>query len=177
MHKLKAPILILAILLSGISTISAQKKDKNAKKDEQFKEMTNLIESGHYLFTVQSVNPTGSRTIHTTTDYTLEANDSTYKAYLPYFGRAYQASYGGDGGIEFDASPENLELTLKEKKRTINIEFEIQAKNDKYSCFLSVGSSGYSTLSINSNNRQPISYSGIVGPLKEKKEKKEEKEK
>ena len=166
MYKLKAPILILAILVSGYSPVSAQKKDK---KDEQFKEMTSLIESGRYLFTVQSVQPTGSRTIHTTSLYTLEANDSTYKAYLPYFGRAYQASYGGDGGIEFDASPENLKLTLKEKKRMIKLEFDVQAKNDKYSCFLSVGSSGYGTLSINSQNRQPISYSGIVGPLKEEK--------
>ena len=83
MHKLKALMLILAILLSGISTSSAQKKDKEAKKDEQFKEMTSLIESGRYLFTVQSVQPTGSRTIQTTSLYTLEANDSTYKAYLP----------------------------------------------------------------------------------------------
>ncbi len=166
MYKLKAPMLILAIFVSGYSPVSAQKKDK---KDEQFKEMTSLIESGRYLFTVQSVQPTGSRTIRTTSLYTLEANDSTYKAYLPYFGRAYQASYGGDGGIEFDASPENLKLSLKEKKRMIKVEFDVQAKNDKYSCFLSVGSSGYGTLSINSQNRQPISYSGIVGPLKEDK--------
>ena len=166
MYKLKTPMLILAILVSGYSPVSAQKKDK---KDEQFKEMTSLIESGRYLFTVQSVQPTGSRTIHTTSLYTLEANDSTYKAYLPYFGRAYQASYGGDGGIEFDASPENLKLTLKEKKRMIKLEFDVQAKNDKYSCFLSVGSSGYGTLSINSQNRQHNSYSGIVGPLKEEK--------
>ena len=171
MYKLRAPILILAMLLYGMSPIRAQKKDKNVEKDEQFKEMIDLIESGRYLFTVQSVNPSGSRPIHTTTDYTLEANDSTYKAYLPYFGRAYQASYSGDGGIEFDASPENFELTLKERKRMVNIEFDIRAKNDNYSCFLSVGSSGYGTLSINSNNRQSISYSGIVGPLKEKKEK------
>ncbi len=166
MCKLKAPILILAILVSGYLPVSAQKKNK---KDEQFKEMISLIESGRYLFTVQSVQPTGSRTIHTTSLYTLEANDSTYKAYLPYFGRAYQASYGGDGGIEFDASPENFELTLKEKKRMIKIEFEVQAETDKYSCFLSVGSSGYGTLSINSQNRQSISYSGIVSPLKEEK--------
>ena len=159
-------MLILAILLSGYSPVSAQKKEK---KDEEFKEMTSLIESGRYLFTVKSVQPTGSRTIHTTSLYTLEANDSTYKAYLPYFGRAYQASYGGEGGIDFDASPENLKLTLNEKKRMINIEFEIRAQNDKYSCFLSVGSSGYGTLSINSQNRQPISYSGTVGPLKEEK--------
>ena len=166
MYRLKAPMLILAILLSGYSPVSAQKKEK---KDEEFKEMTSLIESGRYLFTVKSVQPTGSRTIHTTSLYTLEANDSTYKAYLPYFGRAYQASYGGEGGIDFDASPENLKLTLNEKKRMINIEFEIRAQNDKYSCFLSVGSSGYGTLSINSQNRQPISYSGTVGPLKEEK--------
>ena len=51
----------MAILISAFVHVSAQKSDK---KDEQFKEITALIESGRYMFTVQSVQPTGARTIH-----------------------------------------------------------------------------------------------------------------
>lgn len=162
---MKAALLIMAILVTGISPAGAQ---KSKEKDKQFKEMTALIESGFYLFSVQSVQPSGARTIHTSSSYILEARDTIFRAYLPYFGRAYSPSYGGDGGIDFEAPPENLQISLNEKKRMVNVEFEIKGESDKYELFLSVGSSGYASLGINSQNRQPISYSGLVGPLREK---------
>lgn len=160
----KISVLMMAILLAGYAPATAQKENK---KDEQFKEMTALVEGGRYIFTVRSVQPTGGRSISTTSAYTLEARDSTFKAYLPYFGRSYQSSYGGDGGIEFDARAENLKLSLNEKKRMVSVQFDVRGERDRYSLFLSVGSSGYASLSINSQNRQPISYQGLVSPLKE----------
>lgn len=159
--KLRIALSVFAILLFGMADLSAQKKEKKA---QEFKEMTALMESGNYVFTVNSVNPTGGGTRSVSSNYTLEARDSVYYAYLPYFGRAYTASYGGDGGIEFEQAPENLELSLNEKKRTVKVQFSIKGEKDKYDLFLSVGSSGYGTLSINSQNRQPISYSGFVSP-------------
>lgn len=150
---------ILAIFFTGLEA------QKNSKKDEAYKEMINLVESGSYLFTVHSVQASGGGTVQTNSDYSMEVNDSTFKAYLPYFGRTYQPSYGGDGGIEFDAAPENLELSLKEKKHMIFVSCEVKGKQDKYSLYLSIGSSGYATLNINSQKRQSISYSGKIGPL------------
>lgn len=173
MKRIATSLLTLAIIVSGFTPVAAQKANK---KDEQYKEIKALIESGSYEFTVQSVQPTGGKTIHSTSNYTMEANDSIFKAYLPYFGRAYQPSYGGNGGIEFEGSPENLEISLNEKKRMVNVQFKIQGDGDKYELFLSAGSSGYASLSINSQKRQPISYNGTIGPLKEK-EKKEKKKK
>ena len=174
MNKLKTALLILALVFSGLNPAAAQKTNK---KDTQFKEVNELIESGRYQFTVQSVQPTGGKTIHSTSGYTLDVKDSIYKADLPYFGRAYQASYGSDGGVKFEGAPENLEITPNEKKRTINVKFEIRGQNDKYTLFLSTGYSGYASLSINCQNRQPISYTGIIGPLEEEKEEVQEEEK
>jgi len=45
---------------------------------------------------------------------------------------------------------------------------QVRGKNDKYDLFLSAGSAGYASLSINSQNRQSVSYSGVIGPVKEK---------
>ena len=164
MKKITSTLLILAFLAAGYTPASAQKANK---KDEQFKEMTTLIESGRYEFSVQSVQPSGAKTIHTTSSYTLVSEDSIFKAYLPYFGRVYQTNYGGNGGIEFEGQPENLKITLNEKKRMVKVQFQIRGNGEKYELFLSAGSTGYGTLSINSQNRQPISYSGTIGPLKE----------
>ena len=155
-------MVILAILASGAVPARAQ---EISKKEEEYKKMTTLIESGRYIFRVQSISPTGARTIHTTSAYTMTSGEGGFKASLPYFGRSYQANYGGDGGIEFDGEPENLEITRIDKKRTIRVSFMISGSNDKYSVNLSAGSNGYGTLSITCNNRQPISYYGTINPL------------
>lgn len=166
MKKL-ATLLILAIACAAFTPLQAQKANK---KDEQFKEMKALIESGRYEFRVQSVQPTGARTVNPSSIYTMVAKDSTFKAHLPYFGRVFQPTIGGSGGIVFDGTPENLEISLNEKKRMVNVKFRIQGDQEKYDLYLSVGSSGYGSLNASSQNRQAITYSGIISPLKEEKE-------
>ena len=163
MKRFIFPVIILAILASGIAPVHAQKKEK---KEEEFKKLTALIESGQYEFSVQSVNPSGGKTIHPSTVYTMTADQGAFKAYLPYFGRAYQASYGGNGGIEFDGEPEEVEITRNEKKRNITVSFKISGENDRYTVSLQAGSTGYGTLNITCQKRQPISYYGSISALK-----------
>ncbi len=97
----------------------------------------------------------------------MTATDGVYKADLPYFGRAYQASFGGDGGIEFDGEPGELDITRNEKKRTITVSFQIDGNNDHYKVSLTTGYSGYGNLHINCRNKQAISYYGQVSAIEE----------
>ena len=150
--------LILVVMLPASAQGRAQ------KKEQAYRDMLSLIEEGQYTFTVQSVNPTGVKTIHPSSIYTFEARDSAYSTSLPYFGRAYQASYGGDGGIEFDGVPEELKFTTNDRKRQATIAFTIKSDKDQFQIRLTVGSSGYGTLYITPVKRQHISYYGQVGP-------------
>jgi hypothetical protein len=93
--------------------------------------------------------------------------NGTYEAYLPYFGRAYSGGYGDSGGIEFKGEPENLEITRNDKKLSISVSFSIRAEKDTYSVNLKVGSSGYGQMTVSSQKRQVISYSGKAGELKD----------
>jgi hypothetical protein len=166
MKKLLIPVIALVLLLTGTGVASGQNKDKKASKQEQraaeLDQVVSLIESGNYMYTIQSINPTGGRTIRSTSQYTMNATDGNYEATLPYFGRAYQTTYGGSGSIEFNGAPENLKLTRDEKKNTVTITFSIKGSTDNYNISLNVGYSGYGTLTINSQNRQSISYYGLV---------------
>ena len=151
---------------SSSSTESGQKISKQDKKAAGFEKFAKLIESGSYQFVVRSATPTGGKTIQITSEYTLEAREGTYEAHLPYFGRAYSASYGGDGGIEFKGEPENLKLTRNEKLYTISVSFLIRGDNDQYTISLEISSSGYGSLGINSQKRANISYYGQASELK-----------
>lgn len=151
---------------SSSSTESGQATSKQDKKAAEFEIFASLIESGSFQFTVRTATPTGGKTRQITSIYTLEAKEGSYEAYLPFFGRAYSAAYGGgNGGIEFKGEPENLKLARNEKRSTISLSFDMKDENDLYKVSLEIGSSGYGSLGINSRNRASISYYGQVSEL------------
>jgi len=165
-------IVLIAVALSltgcgasASSSESGQATSKQDKKAAELEKFASLVESGSYQFTARTVTPTGGKTIQLTSEYTMEAKEGTYEAHLPYFGRAYSASYGGDGGIEFTGEPENLKLARNEKRNTIMASFDIEDDNDQYNISLEIGSSGYGSLVINSRKRASISYYGQVSEL------------
>lgn len=158
-------LFVVAIILAACSGPASIAKKEKARAE--YEHTADLIESGNYMFTVKSASPSGGRTVQITSHYALKAKDGNYEAYLPYFGRAYSGAYGGDGGIEFNGEPVNLEISKNEKKNKISVKFSIQSEKDTFSVTLNVGSSGYGTLTISSQKRQSISYSGQAGELKD----------
>jgi hypothetical protein len=157
--------LIVCVLLPFWPEMQAQKREQ---KDADFQAMVELIESGTFEFRVQSVNPTGRQTMRPTTVYTMVAKDGRFIARLPYFGRVFQPSYGGDGGIEFDGEPEELAISKNEKKRTLTLTCVMRGDNERFNLTLAAGSNGYGNLSITTTKRQAISYYGSISQLEEK---------
>ena len=171
MKTLLIPVVALALILSSCKASSSTAGDdgklsKNEKEDAQYEQIVALIDGGEFAYTVQSANPTGGKTVQITSSYSMEAKGGIYKAYLPYFGRAYTASYGGDGGVEFEGEPSDLKINKNADKRTITISFNIKNKNETYGCTLVTGG-GNGTLTITSSNRSTISYYGRVSELRE----------
>jgi hypothetical protein len=162
--KTVIPILVsAAILLSACSASSSS--SRNELRDAEFEKTASLIESGSYQFIIRSASPAGGRTIQITTPYSLKAENGSFEAYLPYFGRAYSGAYGDGGGIEFKGTPEDLKLTRNEKKRTIAVKFTIRTDGDNYTIDLNLGSSGFGNLAISSQKRQSITYAGSATEL------------
>jgi hypothetical protein len=102
----------------------------------------------------------GTSKVLNTDQYTLHVKEDKAEAYLPYYGRAYEIDYGGDGGIDFDASFKEYTVEIKDEKKRVIIEFKVKAQKDMYRCHLAVSQNGSATLTINSNNRESISYLG-----------------
>ena len=157
----------LALLFSGCGVTSSQsgsekRISKKEKRAEEFEKTAMLVESGNYIYKVQSVNTSRGKNIQTTAPFFMKASNGTYEAYLPYFGRAYQADYGGGGGIEFNGSTEDLTSKKDTDKLSITVAFSITDSRDKYNVNLAIGSNGSGSLTIVSQKRQTISYYGHV---------------
>ncbi len=161
-------ILLLAIGLVLFSTVAAQNKEtlsrkerKKEKKEAKAKEVASLIDNKNFIFTAQQAIPMSGPSINLTSDYNLILAVDSAKAFLPYYGVAYQAEYmEKDGGIKFNEPMSNYKLDLK--KGLYNISFTANSPKDQYNCVLSISKSGYATVHISCNKRQAIQYSGSI---------------
>ncbi len=150
-------VLLLAIVLAGITSLSAQeKKNKQEQKEET---VNQLIASKKYKIEVSTAMPMQGRTIPLTSPYSLEIKNDSVFSYLPYYGRAYSIPYGGGQGLNFKAPLESYTLTL-DKKGNYNIQFSARTSEDRYEFRTKVFTNGASSIDVTMQNRQGITFSG-----------------
>ncbi|VAW16999.1 hypothetical protein MNBD_BACTEROID01-1988 [hydrothermal vent metagenome] len=154
-------ILVSAIVLFAQDNEKKSRKDiragKRSKIEQKVKE---IITSRDYIFYARQANPLGGSPINLTSEYTLQVKGDTIESFLPFYGVAYRAELHGEGGIKFNTTAKNYKV--KEKKGRYEVSIKVNAPNDDYRLYLVVTSSGYATLNVNCNNRQSISFNGII---------------
>ena len=130
--------------------------------DQHTQSLKSLIDAKKYGFKAMSATSKKGRTVQLTTGYGLNLNQDSLQVDLPYYGRAYTSSYpaNSDMGIRF-ASQDFSYLADTTKKSGWDI--TIKPKGASVSAiYLSISSSGYCTVRISSNDRDPISYYGTI---------------
>ncbi|MDP4262277.1 MAG: DUF4251 domain-containing protein [Bacteroidota bacterium] len=144
----------MVVLISGTASLFAQKDQTIPIKD--------IIGSRHYIFKAQTVSPTGGRTRQLNTGYTLKVFNDTIIADLPYFGRAYAPpSNLAGGGISFTSLKHDYTV-LQDKKKRWQITIKPSDANDVENLSLTVFEDGTADLTVNSRDRQPISFRGYI---------------
>ena len=146
---------------------------------------TKIIDQKNYVFVATSAIPMNSSDINkvmskmsggtstgtiqlTGSNYDVEVTSDSLVVYLPYYGRAYSASFNNnDNGLKFTAKDFTY-TTTKRKKGGWEIAIATKDVRENVRMNLSVGESGYATLNLSSNNRQPITYNGYLKEAKKK---------
>jgi hypothetical protein len=152
----------------SINTIYAQ-DSKQAAENVKELAIKKMVDSQQFVFVAETALPTGGSSKMLTSDYDLKIKKDTIVAYLPYFGRAYNAGYGStDGGIDFTSI--NFKYTKEDaKKGGWNISIEPKdTKDPSQKLSLYISKDGYGSLQVSSNNRQNISFNGYVREIKRK---------
>lgn len=165
-------LLILALVFA-IFSANAQETEKKSKKElkaekkaKQIEEVKAIIESKNFVFDARNANPMKGRSVTLTSEYDVKVTNDSIFSYLPYFGVAYSASYGGtDSPMIFDVPFETC--TQEKVKNGYMVKVEAKNDNDRLTFTFHISETGTTTLSVSSINRQSISYYGEI--LKEKK--------
>lgn len=161
---------LLLVIAISISNLSAQSRKE--KKELKRQVVEKLITSGKYKIDVNRALPARGRSISLTSLYSLEIRNDSVISYLPYFGRGYSIPYGGGNGLNFKAPITDYSLE-QDKKGTARIKFSARSPEDKFDFNVSVYSNGSSSIFVNMQNRQSISFSGELD-IKEKEERNSE---
>ncbi len=158
--------LLITLALLGASVYAAENPQKQDKKQKQKEQTEKLVNSKQFQFVARQALPMGGKSVDLTTNpnFTKFYPDSI-QADMPFFGRAYSVPYGGSGGIKFDGKPKKITITPQKKGKGYLIKATVNDTSDSYSLTLSVSNDGYGTLTINSNNRNSISYYGKISAL------------
>ena len=164
--------LLLALLSVITLTLAAQEKEQKSKREIRAEnnakiaaKVDSLIEAKNFRFIARSANPMGWSSISLTSEYDLLINGDSVKVDLPYYGRAYRADYmATEGGIKLKNTVAE-DFVIDQKKKQYQVNFKARSNDDLYQFRLSVSSSGYGTLSVTCNNRQSISFNGILDGL------------
>ncbi len=170
--KTIATILLIFVFINGSAQETIKKSKRELKTEKsviQKAETKALVESKNFVFDVQTVNPMRGRSVQVTSDYDVRIQNDSIFSYLPFFGRAYSINYGGtESPMIFEQPIRNFVST--ETKNGYSIEVHVRNQNDILDFSFHITESGTTTLTVNSVNRQSISYYGRLEKIPEKKE-------
>ncbi len=162
---------ILAICVLAISAQETEKKSKKELKAEKeakkIEETKALVESKMFVFDARTANPMKGRTMSLTTDYDVKITKDSIYSYLPYYGVAYTASYGGtDSPMIFDKPFETCDM--EKTKKGYEVDVTVKNGGDRLDFTFYISENGSTTLNVSSTNRQSISYFGDIVKTDEK---------
>ena len=163
MRKVRLFLLVGIVLLAGGQSLFSRNKSGQEEKEKQIKE---LIDSKRYKIDVNRALPMRGQSISLSSAYSLELRGDSAVSYLPYYGVAYSAPYGGGDGLRFEESITDYQSTF-DKKGTARIKFVARTKEDTFRFDVQVFSNGSAIISVTPTNRQNITYQGELAPKKE----------
>lgn len=150
----------LLVALMGISGGAfAQRTSKKSAKIAQVREW---VSSDRYVFKARSAQSMSGYTRQLTSEYTLAVTPDTIVAYLPYFGRAYSAPIDpSKGGIKFTSTRFDYQVDSL-KRGGWSVKIRPSDTRDIQQMNLRISSEGYATLNVTAQQRQPITFSGVI---------------
>lgn len=125
------------------------------------KDVDKALDSRKYQVDINYMIPLRAPGKALTDSNAILVDGEKFNSYLPYFGRATDAPYGGGVGLNFEEKiREYKDEGWKKDKRVITI--KVNNGEDTYTYILTVYNNGSANLDVNATNRDSISFSGSL---------------
>ncbi len=147
------------MILVSCSTLTPAERE--AKKAERVKYVTNALNKRHYKIDIKMMYPRRSGGTNVSSNWSLEVKGDTLVSYLPYVGVSHEAIYGSSKGLNFSAPIKTYKDSgFKNGKR--NIHLTTNNEEDDLIYHLEVMDNGSSSIDVTFGRKDGISYSGDI---------------
>ena len=154
-------LFMLLILIMGLGCLSMYAQSGKGQKGQESNDMVvrELIESKNYVIRCDRIYPMRGQSRYVGSDYSIELKGDTVRSYLPYFGVAHSANYGGKNVLDFKKVYTDYTFT-EGKKETLLVSFTVENENETLQYHLTIYPNGTVRVFIQPMKRDSVSYSG-----------------
>jgi len=151
-------LLFTAIFLAtGCAALKMTPEEEAAR--EQY--IRNAAETMQFRIDVTRMLPMSGHS-RQVSGFDLTVNGDEINSYLPYFGVAYYAPYGGGNGLSFKEKISESAVYANEKGDGYVVNILVQRTDDVLFYTIDIYTNGRAYISVRSRNRQDIRYYGDV---------------
>ena len=139
---------------------------KTAIDPAQAQAIKTLLEEGQYMVMVGSMRPLSSSTMSVSLGQKMIVRDGTVSCYLPYVGSGQNVGYGASGykALNFSSPIVDYKVTYPKEDRAV-VTFKVNNGDDHYRFHVEVFMNGKTTIDVDPQGRDGISYSGMIHGL------------
>ncbi len=152
-------VLALAGVMTMTSCASTADKAQRAAQNRQYVQEQLAAET--FKIKVDYMYPQRYPSRPIMSDFWLEMKEGSVNSYLPYFGQVHMPSlYSIDEGLNFETPIQNYTKRRNERKHRTEIQFNAKSRDDYYAYSIYIYDDGNADISVHSNRRDAIRYSG-----------------
>lgn len=159
-----AGLLIFSGCAVNKDAMTARQEKKKLQKAAEIAIVRKAVESRQYIIRMDKIYIPGG----TWADLVPKNNFLIIDGELATVSLGYIGRYFGTrpiSGINFRGSTVDYKLISDQGKGTYNIQVEISRYNDRFDFFITIGASGYCSVTINNNYIQSVNYKGTLVPI------------
>jgi hypothetical protein len=150
-----------ALLLSGCGILNSETREERAAREAREARMVNdNLKAGDFRIDIDRMYPLRGGSKHVT-NYSLSLKDGVLNSHLPYIGQAWRVPYGGGHALNFSAEIGGYDV-VRTRNEGYEVRIYVKTDEDQHVYTLTVFDNGRASLDVQSQNRERISFSGIM---------------
>jgi predicted small secreted protein len=152
-------ILLIVAAAMGLASCATARLTTEEKNNLAQAIQTGISEK-NFEMEIRMMNPQRGRS-RNVSGFSVEVKGDTLVSNLPYFGVVHSAPYGGGKGLNFE-SKINSYQTTQAKSECTQVAIKTKNEEDNYVYTFDIYADGTAYLTVRSDNRDGISYTGYV---------------
>ena len=161
MKKWILPLLAVVLTVSSCGVLSGETREERARREAQEARMVeDNIQAGNFTIDIDRMYPVRGSSQHVS-NYSVSVKDGVLNSHLPYIGQAWRVPYGGGHALNFKA-PVGTYNVFRTQDGGYEIRILVKTDEDQHVYTLTIFNNGRTSLDVQSQNRERISFSGVM---------------